>query len=40
VDDHAIAACAQAVDDYRQREGITEPMIRVDWTGVCWQKER
>jgi hypothetical protein len=40
VDDHAIPACAQAVDDYRQREGITEPMIRVDWTGVCWQKER
>jgi hypothetical protein len=39
VDDyHDIPACAQAVDDYRERQGITEPLVRVDWTGMCWQK--
>lgn len=39
VDDYEIPACAQAVDDYRQTEGITEPIHRVDWTGICWQKQ-
>jgi O-methyltransferase len=39
VDDYEIQACAQAVDDYRQKEGITEAIQRVDWTGVCWQKQ-
>jgi len=38
IDDYEIAACAQAVTDYREREGITEPLVRVDWTAVCWQK--
>lgn len=39
VDDYEIPACAQAVNDYRQREGITEPIVHVDWTGICWQKQ-
>lgn len=39
VDDYFdIAACRQAVTDYRQRSGITEPIVRIDWTGACWQK--
>jgi hypothetical protein len=38
VDDYDIAACARAVDDYREEEGITEPISRVDWTGIYWQK--
>jgi hypothetical protein len=39
VDDYFdIDACARAVDDYREAEGIREPMQRVDWTGMCWQK--
>ena len=39
VDDyHCIPACREAVDEYRQREGITTPLKRVDWTAVFWQK--
>ena len=39
VDDYGcIPACRQAVDEYRQRAGITEPLESVDWTGVFWQK--
>jgi hypothetical protein len=39
VDDFEIPACALAVTDYRERCGITEPIVSVDWTGVCWQKQ-
>jgi O-methyltransferase len=39
VDDYEIPACAQAVDDYRQKEGVSEPILRIDWTGICWQKQ-
>jgi Macrocin-O-methyltransferase (TylF) len=40
VDDYYdIEACAQAVSDYRHQQRITEPLVRVDWTGMCWQKE-
>lgn len=39
VDDyHCIPACRQAVDEYRQREGIASPLEAIDWTGVFWQK--
>lgn len=38
VDDYAIPACAQAVNDYREKNAITEPMVKVDWTGICWQR--
>jgi O-methyltransferase len=39
VDDYnCIPACRQAVDEYRQREAIEEPLEAVDWTGVYWQK--
>jgi O-methyltransferase len=39
VDDYyCIPACRQAVDEYRQRAGITTPLEAVDWTGVFWQK--
>jgi hypothetical protein len=40
IDDHDITACAQAVSDYRERNGIDEPIERIDWTGICWQKRR
>ena len=39
VDDTIIPACAKAVEDYRKKHGITEPIIRIDWTGVYWQKK-
>ena len=39
VDDyHCIPACRQAVDEYRQQEGIATPIEAIDWTGVFWQK--
>ena len=39
VDDFgAIPACKQAVDDYRERNGIKETMVEIDWTGVFWRK--
>jgi O-methyltransferase len=39
VDDYgAIPACRQAVHDYRDAHGITEPIQEVDWTGAYWQR--
>jgi O-methyltransferase/8-demethyl-8-(2,3-dimethoxy-alpha-L-rhamnosyl)tetracenomycin-C 4'-O-methyltransferase len=41
VDDYAsIAACRQAVDDYRVSLDIRDPIHQVDFTGVWWQKTR
>jgi hypothetical protein len=39
VDDYEIPACRQAVGDFRDEKGVTEPIVTVDWTGVCWQKQ-
>lgn len=39
VDDYAsIDACRQAVTDYRRANGIDDPIVAVDWTGVFWRK--
>ncbi len=39
VDDYGgIPVCAQAIEDYRRGHGITESIIKVDNTGVYWQK--
>jgi hypothetical protein len=39
VDDYgAIAACKQAVDDYRARNGIHDEIHSIDWTGVFWKR--
>ncbi len=34
----AIDACRQAVDEFRARRGITDPIVKIDWTGVYWRK--
>jgi len=40
IDDYgAFKACAKSVHDYRKRQGITEEIYRIDWTGVFWQKK-
>lgn len=40
VDDYVcVPGCKQAVDDYRARHGIEEPMVKVDWTVHFWRKE-
>lgn len=38
--DERLPACRQAVDDYRAKQGITEPIVRIDWTGAYWKRER
>ena len=31
--------CGQAVRDYRAAQGITAPLVPIDWTGVYWRTE-
>jgi O-methyltransferase len=39
VDDFgAVAGCRQAVEDYRKKNGISEPITQIDWGGVFWQR--
>ena len=41
VDDYgSTPPCRQAVDDFRARNNITEPIQKIDWTGVFWEKAR
>lgn len=40
IDDYnALPNCKAAVDDYRLRTGVTEPIVPIDWTGVYWRRE-
>jgi O-methyltransferase len=39
VDDYGLEMCRKAVDDYREQHGVSEPIERIDWTGVYWRKE-
>jgi hypothetical protein len=40
VDDYGnVAACRQAVHDYRDDHQITEPIERIDWGGAFWRRE-
>jgi len=38
VDDYDLETCRRAVDDFRTDEDIDEELVRIDWTGVFWQK--
>lgn len=39
VDDYgAYPACRAAVEDYRTRHGIDDPIETIDWTGVFWRR--
>lgn len=40
IDDFALPRCRAAVEDFRQRGSIAEPIVEIDWTGVYWRKER
>lgn len=37
VDDYSLAPCAQAVNEFRNREGITSPLIPIDGSAVWWK---
>ena len=40
VDDYgAVEGCRRASHDYREAQGISEPIHEIDWTGVYWRKE-
>ncbi len=40
VDDYgAVAGCRAAVNDFRERNGITETIEEIDWGGVFWRKQ-
>jgi O-methyltransferase len=40
VDDYGnVAACRQAVHDYRAEHRVTEAIERIDWGGVFWRRE-
>jgi O-methyltransferase len=32
-------SCGRAILDYRELQGITEPIQEVDWTGAYWRRE-
>jgi O-methyltransferase len=39
VDDYgSIPACKQATDDFRDRRGIKDEIVTIDWAGVYWRK--
>ncbi len=41
VDDYgAVPGCRSAVDEFRDRYGLTEKLVRIDWTGVYWRRAR
>lgn len=40
VDDLFVPTCRQAIEEFRQARGITEPIVTIDWTGGYWQKAR
>ena len=38
IDDYSFAACAKAVNVYRNANNITEDIIPIDKTGIYWKK--
>jgi O-methyltransferase len=39
IDDYgAWPPCKKAVDDFRARHNVTDPIVTIDWTGVYWRK--
>jgi O-methyltransferase/8-demethyl-8-(2,3-dimethoxy-alpha-L-rhamnosyl)tetracenomycin-C 4'-O-methyltransferase len=37
IDDYLLAPCAQAVNEFRSRHGITSPLIPIDGIAVWWE---
>ncbi len=39
VDDYgALESCRAAIHDFREQNGISEPIVPIDWSGVYWRK--
>ena len=39
IDDYALPNCGAAVEDFRNRRKITEPLIQIDYAGRFWRKQ-
>lgn len=39
IDDYSLWRCAEAVNDFRRDQGITEEMHKIDYTGMFWRKQ-
>lgn len=39
IDDYCLDTCVQAVEDYRKKCGIKSKIMKIDWSGVFWQKQ-
>jgi O-methyltransferase len=41
VDDYGVVpGCKQAIDEFRAEQGIREPLVDIDGSGVYWKRER
>lgn len=41
IDDYQVVpGCRAAVNDFRQKHGIMEPLHEIDWAGVYWRRTR
>jgi hypothetical protein len=40
IDDYQIEACRAAVHDFRRSQRIADPLVKIDWAGVYWRRER
>jgi len=38
IDDYYLPTCRAAVNDFRKKHDIKEPIIPIDWTGIYWKK--
>ena len=38
IDDYFLAGCKKAVDDFREKHDINEPIQVIDWGAVYWIK--
>ena len=38
IDDYALPTCQLAVDDFRQKFGISDEVKKIDWTGIYWRR--
>lgn len=39
VDDYALEVSRKAVHDFREKFNVSEPISKIDWTGIFWRKE-
>jgi O-methyltransferase len=38
VDDYALKPCRQAVEAYREKNNVSDEIIKIDWAGVYWKR--